>query len=181
MNVSVWFPSTLPLHNPPASSQGLPTSAAAIAMAALRKRDSLARDVERELKECLASCEAAAAHRDGADDAAVHGGGWKMSSGCDDETGFGLEDGTGFGLEDDMFDFTDEPCDVSCATCCVCCCAACHRVTLPRGLQASPAVVSAGMQLCDLLAQALALCCGTTPHPPQFPFCFPRFFSERCR
>ena len=102
-------------------------------MAALRKRDSLARDVERELKECLASCEAAAAHRDGADVAEVHEGGWKMSSGCEDETGFGLEDGTGFGLEDDMFDFTDEPCDVSCATCCVCRCTACHRVTLPRG------------------------------------------------
>jgi hypothetical protein len=83
--------------------QCLPSSPAAIAQAALRKRESLSRDVARELHECMANCGAAAAERQDVEFCeAQEGYGWKMS-------GDG-EEGTGF--EDDMFAFTDEPCNV---------------------------------------------------------------------
>jgi hypothetical protein len=85
--------------------QALPTSSAAIATAALLKRESLARDVLRELNECQCSAShatASADHQDANVATTQEGYGWIMS-----EDG---EDGTG--LEDDLFAFTGGDCDV---------------------------------------------------------------------
>ncbi len=83
-------------------SQGLPTSSVAIAAAAVRKRESLARDVERELRECLATCSAAAAQEDAGGDMRLGACAWGMG---DDADGMS-------GCEDDMFACEDEPCNV---------------------------------------------------------------------
>jgi hypothetical protein len=91
-------------------TQGLPTSPAAIAVAALRKRESLSRDVERELRECSHSLETAAQMQD-----MVGGGG--------EQDGFGWKIDTvereGGDDEEDMFAFDDEPCNVRCCNRCV--------------------------------------------------------------
>ncbi len=87
------------------SLQALPTSSAAIATAALLKRESLSRDVLRELNECQCAASRATAsadHQDANVATTQEGYGWIMS-------GDG-EDGTG--LEEDLFAFTGGACDV---------------------------------------------------------------------
>jgi hypothetical protein len=87
------------------SLQALPTSSAAIATAALLKRESLSRDVLRELNECQCSTSHATAstdHQDTDVTTTQEGYGWVMSGDS--------EEGTG--LEDDMFAFTGAACDV---------------------------------------------------------------------
>ena len=86
----------------PTPSQGLNTSSVDIAAAALRKRESLARDVERELQECLATCSAAAAQEDAGGDMGLGACAW----------GMGGDDDAMSGCEDDVFACEDEPCNV---------------------------------------------------------------------
>jgi hypothetical protein len=83
--------------------QGLPTSAAVIASAALRRREGLARDVRRELSECLQSLQVGNADENGVDGATGQGSSECGGGGAGEEY---------FSVEDDMFTFTDEPCDV---------------------------------------------------------------------
>ena len=93
--------------------QGLPTSAAVIASAALRRREGLARDVRRELSECLQSLQVGNADESGVDGATGQG-----ASGC----GGGGAGEEYFSVEDDMFTVTDEPCDVRFMGCDCCGC-----------------------------------------------------------
>lgn len=83
--------------------QGLPTSPVAIASTALQKRESLSRDVKRELAECLQSIQAAVSEQQCGDGAMGRDGG--ASEGFGSEQGF-------VSVEDDMFTFDDEPCNV---------------------------------------------------------------------
>ncbi len=83
--------------------QGLPTSPVTIASTALQKRESLSRDVKRELAECLQSIQAAVSEQQCGDGATGRDGG--ASEGFGSEQGF-------VSVEDDMFTFDDEPCNV---------------------------------------------------------------------
>ncbi len=131
----------------------------AIAAAALRKRESLARDVERELKECYETCNAAAARGDAGGDVALEGCSWGMIE----------DDDAMSGCEDNMFACADEPCNVHSPasifapwlSCLVCLSLFSHACALHCTPQTSPAVVAVSIQLCDFAAQGLALCCGT--------------------
>jgi hypothetical protein len=83
-------------------AQSLPTSPVAIAAATLKKRESLARDVERELSECLQSSEAAAAGMADIQNAQDETYGWSIA----EEARGHVED------DDGVFAFSDEPCNV---------------------------------------------------------------------
>ena len=101
------------------ATQALPTSPAAIAVAALCKRESLSRDVERELRECLQRCEAAAQVQN-------------MGDGVGEQDDFGWRVQGGGGDEDDMFAFDDEPCNVRRCCRCVFLCFCTRRFLLRR-------------------------------------------------
>jgi len=105
------------------ATQAFPTSPAAIAVAALCKRESLSRDVERELREYLRRCETAAQVQDmGEGGGEQDGFGWRVQS-C-------LQGGGGD--EDDMFAFDDEPCNVRRCCRCVFLCFCTRRFLLRR-------------------------------------------------
>jgi siroheme synthase (precorrin-2 oxidase/ferrochelatase) len=83
--------------------QGLPTSPVTIAVSALQRRENLAKDVKRELSECLQSFRAADSEQNCGDAGMEQdGSGWgsaRAEEGC-------------ASVDDDMFALDDEPCNV---------------------------------------------------------------------